>query len=347
MKRNLFLFVIFATGMSSLADPSVMEDLKELLRLGQETILKEDRPPVDLIKIWDRQAELQARVEPILKRVFSTLADGELSPLARDLLENLETLDYYFCLSVLRTLLDTYPVDIQTKVLEKVFGTVPDSLQGRIILSFLSGLPREAFSGKEIQQWLVGAINGGMPGGAFYFVLTDESAKAVSKTAAADMRQFSKANNWGYNLFPLISIIFLASQGDDEALKILDSSLEQVDFDSIDTILAAAMSGNEKLIKKILNIVTTDKRTRFHGYDCVPQESSFAHEAARACALAIEGFPAVVYYKYDDETKEKVHKWIKDNPIYTVKQLDSRRVFLKETRLRVIFPSMSRALEKK
>jgi len=113
MKRNLLLFAIFATGMSSLADPSVMADLKELHRLGQETILKEDRPPVDLIKIWDRQAELQARVEPILKRVFSTLADGEMSPLARDLLENLETLDYYFCLSVLDTLFDTYPVDIQ------------------------------------------------------------------------------------------------------------------------------------------------------------------------------------------------------------------------------------------
>jgi len=144
--------------------------------------------------------------------------------------------------------------------------------------------------------------------------------------------------------------VFLASRGDGDAIKLLASLLNRLDINSLlDTryvIPAAMMSGDEGLIKKILGIVTTDKRTLFMGIDCIPEEISFAHEAAKACALVIEGFPAVVCYEYDDETKEKVCQWIEANPTYTIKP-DIPRIFLKETSLgSKFFPATWRPEEK-
>jgi len=327
MNRSLLLFLMFAIHLGGLADPSVMADFKELNKIKQEKRLG----VISQQEYWGRQDTVKARIEPIVKREFAKLADGELSPLARDLLENLETVDYYFCIGILDAQLDAYPMDIQTKVLKKVFDTVPDSQRGRILRTFLADLPRETFAGKEIQQWLVATINNGKPEEGFYFILTEESAHAVTKTAVVNMNQFSQMSTHSDGkLLPLLSIVFLASRGDNDAVKLLDSLLEQRDikstFDTRYIIPAAAMSGNEGLIKKILNIVTTDKRVRFFGENCIPPEISFAHEAAVACALTIEGFPAVGRWKYDEVTKEKVRKWIEDNPTYTVR-LEDPRVF--------------------
>jgi len=345
MKRNLFLFTIFATGMSSLADPSVIADLKELYKISKER----RQESTSLQEYFSRQDTIKARVRPIVHNELSTLADGELTPLTHDLLKYPETISY--CRGILRVQFRNYPTDIQVKVFGKVFDTVPGSQRGNIILAFLTDLPREAFAKKEIQQWLVDTINDGIPAGVLYFTLTDESVRAVSKVAATDMKKFSKAQEHSEdNLLSLMSAVFLASREDDDAVKLLDSLLSRLDINSLlDTryvIPAAAMSGNEQLIKKILNIVETDKRTRFWGYDCIPQYISFAHEAARTCALAIEGFPTVVPYKYDDETKEKVRQWIKNNPTYAIKP-DIPRIFLKETSLGRIFPTTWLPEEKK
>jgi len=148
-----------------------------------------------------------------------------------------------------------------------------------------------------------------------------------------------------------LSVVFLASRGDERAIKVLDTLLDQRDLDSLlDTayvIPAAAMSGNEALIKKIRDIITMDKRTRWHEEGGHPPETSFAHEAAVACSLTIEGFPEIGdrWMPYDEETKKKVHDWLKKNPTHKVR-LDDPRVFFNETCLKLIIPAMRRAYEK-
>jgi len=343
MKKKLLLVLMLVGNTVVFADTSVMADFEELYKLGQDSLSE----LISLQEYFTRRDKIRNRVRPVVEREFVKLADGELSPLARGLLENLETVDASFCIGVLNTQLKTYTVDVQTKVFEKVFGAVPDSQRGRIILAFVTNLPKEVFTGKDIQQWLVDAINGGLPGGAFYFILTDGNARMVEKTAVASMRQFSKANIRGHNLFPLMSIIFLASRGDDEALKFLDSSLDQMDFDSIEIITAAAMSGNEQLIKKVLNIVVTDKRVRINGFDCIPQKTSFAHMAATACSLTIEGFPSVRrLVTYDDALAENVRQWIEANSAYSVR-LEDPRVFLGPEGFNSVISEMYSAMEKK
>jgi len=310
--------------MKGLAEPSLIADLQEIERLRQYD---------PLIPFSEREKlinAIQARVKPIVQQEFAKLADGEVTPLIQDLLKDPTTM--FFCRPILYVQMKAFPADTAVAVFQKVFDATPDSQRGGIIQSFLLDLPKEAFGGKEIQQWFVDKINGKMPIGLYYFVLTDESARAVSKTAIASMRRFPKMNGREKDrLFSLMSAVFLASRGDESALKLLDSLLDQRDINS-DTgiILAAAMSGNEKLIKKILGVVTTDKRTRFMGEDCLPPEFSFAHEAAVACAMTIEGFPHVEFYDiYDDEAKEKVRQWIESNPKYMIKPTDYR-MFLKE-----------------
>ena len=342
MKGRMLLFAMFTASMNSLADSSVLEDVQAFCRLRRESA-REDISEKDLENIWDRQKKIKTRVEPVLHREFAKLADGELTPLVRDLLKDSGDIwVWIFCTTALRAQMPTYPADIQTKVLEKVFGAVPDLQRGLVIRGFSTDLPKEVFAGKEIQQWLVDTINNGTPGGGFCFILTEESLQAVSKAITADMKQFSKEREHSKsNLLSLMSAVFLASRGEDDAVKLLDSLLNRLDIncllDTYYVIPAAAMSGNEKLIKKILNIVVTDKRVRINGEDCIPQETSFAHEAAKACALVIEGFPAVVRYKYDNETKEKVRQWIEKNPTYTIKP-DAPRMFIGKTPLGNIFP---------
>ena len=349
MKGRLCLFTILTAGMTGLADPSVMADIQEFCRLRWESA-REDISQKDLEDSWDRQKKIKVRAEPVLHREFAKLADGELTPLVRDLLkESGDIWVWTFCTTALHAQMPTYSVDVQAKVLEKVFDTVPDLRRGRVLRSFVTDLPKEAFAGKAIQQWLVDTINGGISGGGFYFILTEESVRAVSKAVTADMKKFSKEREHSSsNLLSLMSAVFLASRGDDDAVALLDSLLDRLDINSLlDTVYvipAAAMPGNEKLIKKIINIAVMDKRVRINGEDCIPKETSFAHEAAKACALVIEGFPAVVRYKYDDEAKGKVRQWIEANPAYTLKAY-TPRVFLKE-HFNNIIPAMRRVMEK-
>jgi len=346
MKRNLlvlalFVLTLFTVGINCLAESSVVTDLRELSRLRQYD------PLVPFPERKQQRDAIKARVEPIVQKELAKLVDGVLTPLVYDLLAKPETLD--FCYGILCVQILTYPTDVQAKVLETVFDATSDSQRVHLILSFLEDLPKEAFAGKKIQQWLVDKINGGGPGGAFYFILTEDNARTVEKTATESMRRFSKTSKRKDDqMFSAMSIVFLASRGDEGAVKLLDSLLEQRDINSeFDSgiILVAAMSGNEKLIKKILGIVTTDKRTRFIGDDCMPPEVSFAHEAAVACALTIDGFPPVKrWFKYDDGVKENVRLWIEANPAYTLKAY-TPRVFLKE-HFNNIIPAMRRVMEK-
>ena len=336
MKRILFLLTQLTVSMNVFADLSIIADLKEFNRLGQ---FDPKIPFSERIQIMDK---IKNRVTPLISQEFAKLVDSEVTPLMRDLLNNPDVA--FFAQDVLGDQLPTYPVDIQVSVLKKVFEATPDSLRGALVLSFWDDLPKEAFVGNEIQGWLVKKINGGVPAGAFYFILTDESAKAVSKTATANMKRFSKRREDNEsNLFSLLSAVFLASRGDADAFKLLDSLLDQRNLDSLlDTayvLQAAAMSENEKLILKVRDIIVTDKRSRSNG-DSNPPETSFAQIAASVCSLTLEGFPSVDYWgDYDDEMKKKVHDWLKDNPTHTIKP-DFIRGFFQNTPFQSIIPAM-------
>ena len=325
MKKTVFFFALLGMNINSFADSSIVADLQEINRLHQYD------PLVPFSERLKSINDIKARAEPILRKEFDKLVDGKASPLVCDLLKKPETIG--FCQTLLLAQLKTYSTNTQIIVFERVFNATPDSLRGSMIQIVLLHLPREAFGGEEIQQWLVEKINGRMPWGPCYFILTDESARAVLKTATASMKLFSKTNRRKDDrLFSLMSTVFLASRGDESAVALLNALLDQRDINSeVDSgIFAAAMSGNENLIRKIRDIVITDKQTRFMGEDCVPSEISFAHHAAVACALTIEDFPPVrLWDEYDEAIKITVNKWIENNPTYKIKLADPR-VFLKD-----------------
>jgi len=344
MKKTMFPLLLLVIGTTCLADSPIVADLKELYK-----VMWEKKPDsISLQEHWDRLDEMKSRVRPIVSLELAKLAEGEVTPLVRDLLQDSEIMD--FCWGVLDDQFKTYSVDAQIKGLNAMFNAAPDSQRGCIIRLFMLDLPQEVFAGGEVQKWLVDKINGGMPAGAYYFILTDESAKAVSKTATTSMKQFSKAReDRDENLFSLVSTVFLASCGDDAAVKLLDSLLEKRNINSLfDTgyvIPAAAMSGNEKLIQKIRDIITKDKRSLWNGEDCMPKETSFAHIAASACSLVIEGFPSVEYWEnYDETMKKKVHDWLKANPTHKIKP--NPRMLFEETSFQGIITAMSRYGEK-
>ena len=345
MKNSLLLFIVFGLILSCFAESPIFEDIRALKRAQRYD-------PASAISIPERlaiQKEIRERIEPIILGEFAKLADGEATPLVRELLQDPDAMG--LCKAALCKSMKMHSLEIQTDMLHTVFDITPDSLRGHIVQSLFSqGFPNDVFSGDPIQEWLVEKINGGMPAGAYYFILTDESTRAVSKTAKTSMRGFSKRKGHKeQNLFSLLSAVFLASRADGDALRLLDSLLEKRDLDSLlDTayvIPAAAMTGNDKLVWKLREIIATDTRTRWNGDDAMPSETSFAQIAASACSLVIEGFPPIGYWDdYDDEAKKRVNDWLKANPAHKIKA-DSARAFFRDSPFQIIPAAMSRGEE--
>ena len=339
MKNTIFSLSLFVISSNVLANSSVVEELKELYRIEWS----EKPESMSLQEHWNRLDEIKNRIRPIVSREFAKLTEGESTQLVRDLLKDPDVMD--FCWGILHTQFETYSVEIQFKVLNTLFNVAPDSQRGRVIWSFVLDLPKEAFAGKEIQEWLVKKINGGMSAGAYYFILTDESAREVSKTAKTNMKMLSSARiDSDSNLFSLLSAVFLASREDDDAIKLLDSLLDKRNINSLfDTgyvIQAAAMSGNEKLIEKLREIIITDNNSRWIGEDSIPKEISFAHIAAGSCSLTIEGFPSIGYWEeYNDEKRKKINEWLKNNLSSKVKS-DYARKFFEETSFQGVITAM-------
>lgn len=340
MKKSILLVALFTAGVC-LAESSVVADIKEKNRLHKFD------PSIPFSERNQKIIAIENRVRPIVNEEFAKLADGDITPLVRELLHEPETEG--FCNAELYKLLKTASPDMQTNILQKVFAVAPDSFRGRILRSLVfPEFPKEIVAGDDIQKWLVAKINAGLPAGPFYFFLTNESSEAVTKAATANMRRFVKEDGHsGRNQFSLLSASFLASRGDKAALKLLNTLVDERDIDSILDIAyvlqAAAMSGNEKLIYKIRDIITTDTRTHWNGEDALPQETSFAHVAASVCALTIEGFPEVRYWgDYNNETKTRVHDWLKANPAHTIKP-DAARMFFRESPFQSVIPDMARA----
>ena len=335
MKKVLILLATLSIGMNCPAEePSVMMDLKELYRVSKESYkVNQEGEKITLSdeERWAYQKETRERVRPIMEREFAKLVEGEVTPLARELLNSPEAMDFGRGILLSQ---GGYSVDVQSSVLNTAFSATSDSLRGELLSYFmLSVLPKEVFSGSEIQEWLVGQVNSGLSNWEIYYILTDESAKAVTKTARASMKQFSKVERGlRDNAFSLQSASFLASREDGEALTFLESLVDERDIDSrLDQnyiIPAAAMTGNEKLIQKIRDIITTDERSISYSPSIRPREFSFANVAAGACSFIFEGFPEVKLGAFDEETKKKVHDWLKDNPTHII-EFDPREFFKK------------------
>lgn len=341
MKYPLLLFIVFGLNLSCFAESPIFKDVRALKRA-------ERYDPARTISIPERlaiQKEIRERIEPVVFGELAKLADGESTPLLRDLLQDPDANG--LCMAALCKSMKMHSVEIQTNMLHTVFDITPESLRGHILQALFSqGFPNDVFVGKPVQEWLVEKINGGMPAGAYYFILTDESASAVLKTAKTSMKGFSKRKGHkGQNLFSLLSAVFLASRGDGDALRLLDSLLEKRDLDSLlDTayvIPAAAMTRNDKFVWKLRKIIATDTRTRWNGDDAMPSETSFAQIAASACSLVIEGFPSIGYWDdYDDEAKKRVNDWLKANPAHKIKA-DSARAFFRDSPFQIIPAAMS------
>ena len=341
MKKTMFILAVLLANTCYANEYSLVADLKQLY-----TLQREEKPEsMSQEERWAQFATIRDRARPIVAQEFAKLLNGEVSTTARELLSYPETIG--FSLGVLHQQFQTCPAEKQDDLLDTIFTTTPDSLRRNIVFSFVVELPASAFSGKVIQDWLVAKINAGLPAGAFYFILTDESAGAVAETAKSSMKRFSKSKGVkDENLFSLLSASFLASRGDKSAINLLDSLLEKLELDSLlDTayvIQAAAMSRNEKLTQKVVSIITSDKRSKSNGSDVVPQELSFAQIAASSCSLVIEGFPSIGYWgDYDEAVKKDVQEWLEANKKYRIKQ-DSARLFFKSSPVESIIRSMSR-----
>jgi len=268
--------------------------------------------------------KIEDRAWPIVVKEFAKFTEGEVTPLAHELLQDPDAMA--LGRPVLNTQIQTYSPDTKIKAWNTAFQASPDTLRTEIILHSLRYLPKEMFYTKEVQEWLVGKINGGIPAGVYYLILTDESARTVTETAKASMKQLSERQV----LFPILSAVFLVTRGDEDALKLLDSLLDKRDVNSplerhfvlSYVIPAAAMTGNDKLIRKLCDIIRTDKQSVFDVHDNTV-DFPFADRAARMCALTIEGFPPLVFWEDDNEglikNRKVVHDWMDKNPKFEIK----------------------------
>jgi hypothetical protein len=322
MKKTILFFAIFTAGINGSAESSVVADLKERNKIDREW----QTSPMSPEEIRMRMKEIEDRVRPIVEKEFAKLAEGEVTPLARELLQSPEAMA--FSGSVLTEQIRKYSSDVQSIAWNAAFKASPDALRTEVVLHFRNKVPTEAFFTQEVQDWLVETINGGTPAGVYYFILTDASAVAVAETAKANMKQFSKKDGWGPgNLFRFLSVVFLASRGDEDALELLDSLLEKRDpksfFDRVYLIPAAVMSGNETLIQIVREIITTDKHSELDDhYNTV--FFVFADNAARVLFYAIEDFPSFRWANYDNDdelnqARKVVHDWLDENPAHTFK----------------------------
>lgn len=317
--KEMIIFVLILLCGASRGGESVLAELRELYRIRRSW----DPAKMSGEAHRQRMDVIKNRVEPVVQKEFSGIAEGKVSPVARELLSDPEAMEY--CRTVLIGVLRNFPSAGQVEGMNAIFSASPESERGTLILSFLQHLPRASFHGEDIQKWIVDKINAGMPAGALYFILSKESACAVFEMSRRNMKSFAKKNeNDDRNLNALLSAVFLASNGDEDALAFLESLLENRDINSLldrtYTIHAAAMSGNFRLIHRILRIAASDATSHWNGEDCVPRKTSFAHIAANACSLSIEGFPVVGFWQeYDESTEAKVRDWIKQHPSWTTK----------------------------
>lgn len=342
--RLMLLIPLLVVWTACHAESPIVTDLKNLYRIRRDwqpsgLSIEDYRSRMDIIR---------SRARPIVTEEFAKLAGGEVSPLARELLTDREAME--FCWTVLLALFPTFTAEEQVMGVNAVFTATPESHKGYVVLTLLCRLPKAALSGTAIQKWTVDHINAGMHAGAFYFILTEDSAVAVSKAARNSMKRFSRRReDCRQNLFSLISAAFLASRNDEEALAFLGSLLDnrsiESTLDRMYVIPAAAMSGHRQLVQRIIDIAKTDKRIHWNGEDCVPRVSSFAHAAANACSFVIEDFPSIGFWsEYDEAMKKKVVNWIGENHAYIVH--GNPTAILRQTPFNEVVTGMLRQFDK-
>ena len=122
-------------------------------------------------------------------------------------------------------------------------------------------------------------------------------------------------------------------------------ALEQLWFFWVVPIVGGIIGGliYRTLLEKLPDIIRTDERQRFNGLDAIPQSFSFAHEAAAACSMAIEGFPLIDHWEsFTEEKRHMAIDWLSRHPDDTIKP-DIRRFFT-DSSLSVMIPDQAEAL---
>lgn len=280
-------------------------------------------------KIWARLREEESKIFPAMAREYAALGDGLVTPFAKLVLtdSNRVRLASVFLARTIASL----DSEQQRTAASAIFNLIPEPEKGDLISTFFftSKIDPDVFHDENIQQWLAWAIEKNLKPGPLYFILSEENAQRVMDFARTDMRLYSKETEIRSHLY---SAAFLASRGDRAGVRFLLTLLkhrsETLQTDKFYLFPILALAGNRRLTEEMITVLKTDKRKRLSGYDCVPQEWSFAHEAAAACSDVIAGFPAVpTWENFTDEKKQTVLKWLEQNPDWKLKRPDYAKIY--------------------
>ncbi|MCL2768252.1 MAG: hypothetical protein FWE49_05960, partial [Synergistaceae bacterium] len=152
MKKTVFIFAAVTAVINCTAESSVVTDLRERARSDREW----QTSPMSPAEIRAHMKKIEDRAWPIVDKEFAKLAEGEVTPLAHELLQDSDAMALGG--PVLNTQIRTYSPDIKTKAWNTAFEVTPDALRTELILHSLRYLPKEAFYTSEVQKWLVGKI---------------------------------------------------------------------------------------------------------------------------------------------------------------------------------------------
>ena len=299
-------------------------------------------------EIWRQLLQDEKVIFSDMAKEFSALGNGVMTHFTQRVLKDAAMLRKarFFLAETIAGL----PPEQQRVAAGLIFKTIPEPEKGQLLSEFLfaRNMDEGVFHDENIQQWLAWAIEKNLKPGPLYFILSEENAQRVMDFARTDMRLYSKETEIRSHLY---SAAFLASRGDRAGVRFLLTLLkhrsETLQTDKFYLFPILALAGNRRLTEEMITVLKTDKRKRLSGYDCVPQEWSFAHEAAAACSDVIAGFPAVpTWENFTDEKKQTVLKWLEQNPDWKLKRPDYANLFSSNRRLSLLLITHGEELQR-
>ncbi len=306
-----------------------MDDLHRWQEVRRKLLVaNETEPPLtaeEQNELWEERRILFKRIYPLLEKEFDALQKGMLTDSVKRLLQDSVTTD--FGSTRLAEKIAGFPESAQQTLIPELFTVLSDEQLGQVLLCFIlkTTCCRKMFHLPRIQNWIVQAINTGLPAGPLYFALSCESADAVVKTAEKTMRTYHKDSYRARSILdPLLCAAFLASHGKTSGIRFLNDQMKHRTVEARGDLLwlfpAIGLSGNRELIARCMEIIATDRREKWYGEDCIPQKGTFAHEAALAASFTVEGFPPVDPYEFTPEQKASVLDWIQKHPDWKLKK---------------------------
>ena len=280
-------------------------------------------------EIWRQLLQDEKVIFSDMAKEFSALGNGVMTHFTQRVLKDAAMLRK--ARLFLAETIAGLPPEQQRIAAGLIFKTIPEPEKGQLLSEFLfaRNMDEGVFHDENIQKWLAWAIGKNLKPGPLYFILSEENAQRVMDFARTDMRLYSKETEIRSHLY---SAAFLASRGDRAGVRFLLTLLkhrsETLQTDKFYLFPILALAGNRRLTEEMITVLKTDTRKEWSGYDCVPQEWSFAHEAAAACSVVIAGFPPVsTWENFTDEKKQTVLKWLEQNPDWKLKRPDYAKIY--------------------